>query len=1601
MSHGYDPEFWHDSELHTAARQGDIERLEAYVARGDDVNARAIGRATPLHDAASSGQVAAVEALLEHGADVTAIDDEGWTPLHGAARKGSRAVCEALLNGGAAVNSTNGAGGTPLYLAAVHGARDVVELLLSRGADPCLGNHLGDTPLRRAEEKGHGEIADLLRSAQSDPAFLETCLRQHVGKPAKPRTERRQTTVPQGTCPACGERCAPAEPRCPKCQWDFDMLSDDTPGYLRNLAALLWGEKDALACVEGCAAALTFLALVRLAIFESPLRMLAGVELSPSRDPGNHQVQQGIAAVVSTLLFAGGAWGCYRWFGSGRWAAIWRLRLAKYVYFVLGVCGTALCIWRLWLIGLVSPSSSSLGLVIGVLAIGALATWLALLIRKQLHSDARSLLFLRLPVTSQALLRVWLRRSNPAATRSFRLGSLVLLIGVPAALVCVQYGVDRWHDAMLLAIPVAFCILCVSSLVWGGMGLARVGRRKVPPVGGVAVALVGMLFSAIALAGLVCVGIRSIAEVTPYDVARWRSGRDAHIPDLVAALSDHKGSVRGAAAEALASIGEPAAKPLILAFPHTDQVPRQAAREVLLKMGSAAETALMEALGQEDCENRAELVSLLAQVGSTAWAGALVDQLAQTDTDARDQAAAALLDMGERAVPALVEACEVVEGTVRAKVIQVLGEVGDARAVNVLVRALADEAVSDDAARGLTRIGKEAVPALVEACELVEGPVRAKVIQVLGKAGDPRAVDVLTRALADADEAVREDAAEGLMNMGDVGFPVLVKVLQVARGQARTKAVRLLGKTGDERAAVALVPLVLDADRTVARTAESALRRITGARGHVAVALAKVGTGAVPPLIAALSSSLPEIRRAAIEALIKIGDPRALPAMKEALADPDMDVRRAAAEALARGHLAPRGARLAALAVLVEDPSSTVRRNAIRSLAKIGSADADAVGMLVGRLKDADSHVRHSAAVALRSTDWEPRDLNEKAFYLCALHASHEVEKLHRDAVPALLHYLEHRVGVGGGGGGTGGLDRVVQLLALAGDPRAVPALLAALTDAPPRGLDEVVVISALGCIRDRRAVPALVERLGAGDRRVRKAAALALLRIADLRACGTLMVSAEEWAGDVNEWDVEALAKMRERGVADALGTIVARHEDKRVQSCALWALLERGGPEAREALRAVAMRSSSRTTLVAVRALAKTLDAQLTPVLIRALRRGGYRELQELAIGTLAEIGKPAVAGLLQALESRRKPKADLVYEALGKIGDPSGMEPLIRSVRSSDSAAEALGSIASPEATEALLDSVRYKTRLTRALAIGLGKTRDPRAVKLLFEAFADRDVHQVRADAPHLQHPRHSYSAGYGIGHTGDPKAVEALTAALTDRDPAMRAAAAYGLGHTGDARAGSPLATALKDENATVRRYAAISLGQLHHADGIESLSAALQTDEEPAVRLAAARALKVLGKSGALEALIEAFRKGQEPSLVRNAGGLLVEVAAGRDADVLVLALRHGPTWTQLEAEFALRRMGAKATGALIKELTDPSPRAKRAVAEGLLTRIGQPAVAPLVAVLGHENDAILNAAIRSLVRIGQPAVPEVTKALTDQDSRTREAAAFIIRRTR
>lgn len=107
---------------------------------------------TALILAAYYGSLEKVNALLKAGSDVNAKNMYGMTALMYAAECGYADIAKALLEGGADINATNNEGSTALMIAAIHAREDAADVLIDAGADAKVKNNNGKTALDYASE---------------------------------------------------------------------------------------------------------------------------------------------------------------------------------------------------------------------------------------------------------------------------------------------------------------------------------------------------------------------------------------------------------------------------------------------------------------------------------------------------------------------------------------------------------------------------------------------------------------------------------------------------------------------------------------------------------------------------------------------------------------------------------------------------------------------------------------------------------------------------------------------------------------------------------------------------------------------------------------------------------------------------------------------------------------------------------------------------------------------------------------------------------------------------------------------------------------------------------------------------------------------------------------------------------------------------------------------------------------------------------------------------------------------------------------------------------------------------------------------------------
>lgn len=294
--------------------------------------------------------------------------------------------------------------------------------------------------------------------------------------------------------------------------------------------------------------------------------------------------------------------------------------------------------------------------------------------------------------------------------------------------------------------------------------------------------------------------------------------------------------------------------------------------------------------GYETKRVREAAIKALGEIGNPKAVDSLMKAL--HDKDVRWAAVEALVKIADpKAIDALIKRLKDKQEDkyVREAAAKALGETGNPKAVGILVEALKDKYVGWVAAEALGKIGgSEAIGHLIKALKEENEDVRMSVAEVLGKIGASKAVDHLMRALNDESEYVRLSAAGALGKIGDPrAVDILVEALKDKSLAVRSAVAKALGEIGDPKAVDTLIRTLRDRNLVVRWAVVEALGEIRDSK-------------AIDPLIKALKDEDENLRMEAAIALGEIGDVKAVESLIKTFKDDSKYVRQAAAEALSK-----------------------------------------------------------------------------------------------------------------------------------------------------------------------------------------------------------------------------------------------------------------------------------------------------------------------------------------------------------------------------------------------------------------------------------------------------------------------------------------------------------------------------------------------------------------------------------------------------------------------------------------------------------------------------------------------------------------------------
>jgi HEAT repeat protein len=437
---------------------------------------------------------------------------------------------------------------------------------------------------------------------------------------------------------------------------------------------------------------------------------------------------------------------------------------------------------------------------------------------------------------------------------------------------------------------------------------------------------------------------------------------------------------------------------------------------------------LYQAMGDTSWRVRKEAVELFLRIPNAATlTGEIIELLhSQENAGLRNAAVEILVKFGRQATSQLLEELSCNDHDVRKFILDVLGDIGDERAVDGMLAALADEDtnVRAAAAENLGKLkARDAAPALLramqsgdlmfkftalEALALMQARIRIEellfyqdesllrkaLFDCLGRIGDAAAVPVLVGALTDSMRNVAEAAAEALARLAERGVKEVAQALSQLAGSSdvahcchlldsRSESVRhsvvtLLGYVGDDTAVSCLFPLLEEQDLsqpvaaaliTIGHSNPSRLISLwqeASVQQRVYLAYLFGEAGCVDcrvELHQGLRDREPSLRHAAAQSLGQLGDKTALPVLIECLGDESADVRDAIVAALSKLGKSSPAETLAAIYPLLEDEKPEQRASAVTVLGRLAGMNVEQ--SLTFALKDESAEVRRAAVRAL------------------------------------------------------------------------------------------------------------------------------------------------------------------------------------------------------------------------------------------------------------------------------------------------------------------------------------------------------------------------------------------------------------------------------------------------------------------------------------------------------------------------------------------------------------------------------------------------------------------------------------------------------------
>lgn len=755
------------------------------------------------------------------------------------------------------------------------------------------------------------------------------------------------------------------------------------------------------------------------------------------------------------------------------------------------------------------------------------------------------------------------------------------------------------------------------------------------------------------------------------EIHRLAQGGAASVDELISRLTEPSWAVRRAVVAALGALGEPAVRPLcdVLRFRRDNEARLAAAVDALVASRARVEEEVVSLSRNPDPQVAAEAAQILGR----RRAPESVPVLSALVEHADDNVAVAAIESlgrigGAEALDSLLAVVDSGNFFRTFPAIGVLARSGDRRAIEPLARLLDNPLYAQEAARALGRLGfVESVSSL---SRLLTRPhdsaVRAGALALfevrsafLARYGTSSAVERTLREAVSRPGAIRR-VAQAVADAPPHEQQALCQVVGWLKGEPARAALLALLDAAPAAAAEALKLLGHEVEEDVLL----ALREGDSARRLLLLPLIVGQKSAVEECILCLDDPDPAVRTAACDAITRLMDPAAVPALFAHLADPNPRVAQSVVAAI-QSLGSAETERLSMEAA--RSPEPRVRRAALRIISYFGFTSA--LPLLEGAVRGPDEGLREVALQGLPYID-DPRALQALLEAACSTSERTRAGVMRAlgqtSAEPQVLQVLR------------GGLEDpdpwvryfAAQSLGRLDDAASAPALVALMQD--PAGQVRAGVVDALSRLHTPEAFAALKQAATAEDPDLQRAALLGLGISKNPEALPILVQEAESEDAATRLIALSAAAEFDTPVVLPVLAR-AARDSDESVRNAAIGHLAAWQGPGATQVL--VGLLSS-------------------TPI-------------RERVVAALATPADGRIAGLLAALDSADEDTASHILSALARMGRADATSAILSAIdlpspAARRAAAETLAALDTPEARAALSRAAKDPDPEIRRLA-----------------------------------------------------------------------------------------------------------------------------------------------------------------------------------------------------------------------------------------------------------------------------------------------------------